>query len=96
MDVSWDFIAQAGILIFGLSGTFLITRKNKWGFVLALAAQPFWFLTAYLNDQWGVFFNSLVYTSLWIYGLYNWFWKNDAEHGQVLENPIESGEKKVA
>jgi nicotinamide riboside transporter PnuC len=72
---SLDALAQFGILVFGLSAMFLVARKNKWGFVLGLLTQPFWFTTAFLNEQWGVFLNSIVYTGIWVYGIYNWFWK---------------------
>jgi hypothetical protein len=68
-----DTISQYAIPILTLSGMFLIARKVKWGFVLALLSQPFWFFTAYAHDQWGVFFNTVIYTGVLIYGAYNWF-----------------------
>lgn len=71
-----DTIAQIGIAVFGLTAIILVAKKNKWGFVLGLLSQPFFLLTSYLNKQWGVFFLSLVYTGTWIYGIYEWFFKN--------------------
>ncbi|MEI6499255.1 MAG: nicotinamide mononucleotide transporter [bacterium] len=68
-----DTIVQIFLGIFGISATFLIARKNKWGFVIGLLAQPFWFITSYTHDQWGIFAISIAYTISWIYGLYEWF-----------------------
>jgi len=70
----WDTIAQVGIATLGIAAIILVARKNKWGFALGLASQPFWFITAYLNKQWGVFLVSVVYTCSWAYGVYKWFY----------------------
>jgi nicotinamide riboside transporter PnuC len=70
-----DVIAQIGISVLGITAIILVSRKNKWGFVFGLLSQPFWFTTAYLNSQWGVFFLSLIYTGSWAYGIWEWFFK---------------------
>jgi len=69
----WETISQIAIAILGTLSIILIARKNKWGLVLGLAAQPFWFITTYVNHQWGSFAVSFVYTVSWIYGIWNWF-----------------------
>jgi len=69
----WEIISQIAIFIFGVASIILVARKNKWGFVLGLLTQPFWFVTSFLNEQWGIFFLSFVYTISWIYGVYKWF-----------------------
>lgn len=71
-----DYISQGAVFIFGTTAIILVAKKNKWGFVAGLLSQPFWFITAYINGQWGVFFVSIIYTVSWIYGVYNWFFKN--------------------
>jgi hypothetical protein len=71
-----DQISQFFIFIFGITSIILVARKNKWGFVFGALAQPFWFLTAFLNEQWGVFFVSFAYAASWIYGIYEWFFKD--------------------
>ncbi len=73
----WDTIAQVGIATLGIAAIILVARKNKWGFALGLASQPFWFITAYLNKQWGVFFISIVYAGSWMYGIHKWFFKDN-------------------
>lgn len=74
--MNFDLISQIGIFIFGVLAIILVARKNKWGFVFGFMSQPFWFITSYLNHQWGVFLVSFVYAGSWIYGIYEWFFKN--------------------
>jgi len=73
--VAFENISQIGISIFGVLAIILVSRKNKWGFVCGLASQPFWYITAYLNHQWGIMFLNVIYTGSWIYGIYQWFYK---------------------
>lgn len=74
-----DIISQTGIFIFGVLAIILIARKNKWGFVFGLISQPFWYITAYVNHQWGIMLLNFIYTGSWAYGLYNWFWGGEVE-----------------
>lgn len=71
-----DLISQIGIAIFGVTAIILVAKKNKWGFVLGLISQPFWYITSFINKQWGVFFVSIIYTFSWALGIYEWFFKN--------------------
>lgn len=75
-----DIIAQTAITIFGIVSIILVARKNKWGFVLALVAQPFWHITSYIHQQWGVFFVAIIYTCTWAYGVYEWFFKKSKKN----------------
>jgi nicotinamide riboside transporter PnuC len=70
-----DIIVQIAIFILGASAIILVARKNKWGFVIGLLSQPFWFITSYQNQQWGIFLVGIIYTISWIYGIYEWFYK---------------------
>ena len=70
-----DITSQIAIFVFGVTSLILITKKNKWGFVIALFGQPFYFYTSYANKQWGLFLVTLVYTFIWAYGAYEWFSK---------------------
>ncbi len=72
----FDNICQVAIFILGAGAIILVAKKNKWGFVVGLLSQPFWYITAYVNEQWGVFFVSFVYTATWIFGIYEWFFKD--------------------
>jgi len=70
-----DSISQIGIFFLGITSVVLVARKNKWGFVAGLLAQPFWFYTSYVNEQWGIFLASFAYAASWTYGVYEWFCK---------------------
>ncbi|MBI2589542.1 nicotinamide mononucleotide transporter [Candidatus Berkelbacteria bacterium] len=70
-----ETIAQLAIFGFGISSIVLVARKNKWGFVFGLLTQPFWIYTAFINEQWGIFFVSFAYAASWSYGVYQWFYK---------------------
>jgi len=76
----WDTISQVAIAIFGVTAIILVAKKNKWGFVFGLLSQPFWFITSFINKQWGVFFVSIVYACSWLYGVYEWFFKSKKSH----------------
>ncbi|MDD4902522.1 MAG: nicotinamide mononucleotide transporter [Patescibacteria group bacterium] len=72
----WDNISQAVIFVFGVLSIFLVAKKNKWGFVCGLLTQPFWFITTFINHQWPIFFLNFLYTATWIFGVYEWFYKD--------------------
>lgn len=72
-----DTISQIVIFVFGALSIILVGRKNRWGFVLALLAQPFWFYTAYKHRQWGILAANFVYAVSWLYGFYQWFIKKE-------------------
>lgn len=84
-----DTASQYAIPVLTLGGMFLIARKVKWGFVLALLSQPFWLLTSYIHDQWGVFLNTTLFTCVLLYGIRNWFFGKGAQ----VRNPIDKAEK---
>ncbi len=72
-----DLITQVAIFVLGVGAIVLIARKNKWGFVVGLCSQLFWLISAIRSEQWGVFAPSVVYLFTWIYGIYEWFYKEE-------------------
>jgi len=66
-------ISQIAIFIMGVFSIFLISNKNKWGFVVGLLSEPFWFYTSIHNKQWGLFAITVVYLFVWSWGIYKWF-----------------------
>jgi hypothetical protein len=78
-------ISQIGIVLFGVASSFLIAKKNKWGFVLALLAQPFWLIAGILDSSWGILIMTLVYTACSTFGIYTWFFKDMFEYSWVRE-----------
>ena len=66
------------IFVLGAGGILLLAMNNKyskWGMVLGLIAQPFWYMHAYMTGSWGFFAENIVYTAFYIFGVYNWFKK---------------------
>lgn len=76
-NIMLDVICQIVISITGVTALFLMAKGNRWGFVVGLISQPFWFITTYQHQQWGIFGISFVYTANWIYGIYNWFFNKN-------------------
>lgn len=71
-----DMLSQLGIFVFGAAAIYLVSRIDKWkrwGYVLGLLSQPFWFYTSYVNEQWGVFAVSFWYAFSWGNGVYNYW-----------------------
>ena len=75
----FETISQIAIFILSATAIILVAKKNKWGFVAGLLSQPFWFYTSYQNKQWGIFLMNFIYLSSWIFGIYNWFFKDKEE-----------------
>lgn len=68
-------IAQIGIGVFGMTAVMLLPCKDekirRWGYVLGVCAQPFWFYETYTKEQWGIFFLSIFYSINWLRGVWN-------------------------
>jgi nicotinamide riboside transporter PnuC len=79
IEISLDFISNVGVALLGITAVILIAKKNKWGLVFGLASQPFWLITSYINEQWGVLILTVVYIFTWSYGIYEWF-SNDKKN----------------
>lgn len=52
-----EFASQSAIFI-GPVGAMLLGGGSRWGFVIGLAIQPFWFYTSLRHRQWGIFIAS--------------------------------------
>jgi hypothetical protein len=48
----------------------LLGVGSRWGFVIGLATQPFWFYTSFRHRQWGIFIASIFYAVGWAIGVY--------------------------
>ncbi len=68
-------IVQAAIFVFGMSAIWLANdprpRMRRWGCVMGLIAQPFWYYFAFTTDAWGVFFSSFFYSYAWARGFWH-------------------------
>lgn len=66
-------IAQITIFLLSTCSVWLLSAPapGMWGYILGLASQPFWLYASARARQWGVFALSLVYTVLWLRGIFN-------------------------
>ena len=73
-----EVIAQWGAAICGCTAMACISTKgrlHRWGYIIGLLGQPFWFITTLNHKQWGIFILSAIYTLSYINGIRNWFGK---------------------
>jgi hypothetical protein len=72
---------QIGIVLFGMTAVWLVNDHRpevaRWGPVLGLISQPFWYWTSLAHHQWGIAVCSLVYTWSWYRGVRNKWRKTD-------------------
>ena len=72
------FIQTIILLLTSLS-VYLISLNNnkvKYGFLIGLLVQPFWFYETYKNNMWGMFFLSFFYSYSYWNGYRNQINKN--------------------
>ena len=72
-----DF-SQIMIFIFGCSAIWLVARKEewkRWGYIVGLIGQPFWFYVTIKTEQWGMVGLTVFYTYSWITGIWNYWIK---------------------
>lgn len=63
---------QFGIALFGVTAIFLSQareeRHRRYASIFGLLGQPFWFYSAWLAGQWGVFALCFLYSFAWARG----------------------------
>jgi hypothetical protein len=72
------YITQFFIFIFSASAIWFVGRTEKWskyGYVLGLLSQPFWFYSTITQKQYGMLCLTIFYTYSWGQGFYNHFIK---------------------
>jgi nicotinamide riboside transporter PnuC len=69
------------LFLFSSISIWFISRREKWkrwGYIIGLCGQPFWFYSAFTTKQYGIVLLSVFYTYSWIQGIYNyWIKKNE-------------------
>lgn len=69
-----DTMTQLGILALSGTGIWLVGRPEpwrRWGYILGLSAQPFWFYMSCTPEMWGVAVLTLFCSYGWAQGV--WF-----------------------
>ena len=87
--------SQVGIMLFGCSAVWLVGQKGKlqrWGYIVGLCSQPFWFFSTWQAQQWGIFALCFWYTYAWGQGAYN-HWGNSIEEKDMFLKNVEKKNK---
>lgn len=70
-------IEQLGILLTGLLAITLTQLRaekwRRWACVVGMAGQPFWFVSAWKAQQWGVLVAVAGYTVAWGIGIWTYW-----------------------
>jgi len=77
-----DIFTQIMIFILGVPALWLLGRPEKWsryGFILGLLAQPFWYYQTLCNKQYMILALNIIYTFSWCQGIYFKFIKNESK-----------------
>ena len=77
-------IAFTGVIAVWLSQTERPDLR-KYACLFGLAGQPFWFYTAYIHEQWGIFFMSFLYAWAWFRGLRTYWLKKPVDEGETSD-----------
>jgi nicotinamide riboside transporter PnuC len=64
----------------GVTGLYLVTRRNWRGYVLGVGVQALWIVYAVVTTQWGFIASALVYGAVNMIGLVGWRKAERAEH----------------
>lgn len=56
----------------GISGTFLIGRKNIWGWVVLFFNETLWLVYATQTKQYGFYLGSIAYMTVYIKSHFHW------------------------
>ena len=82
-----EIVSQVMIIVFGLLTPCLTAIKSRWTPVVILAAQPFWFVTAFVHCQWGVFALTLYYTIVWARSFASWWYPKKVQEFESEKAP---------
>ena len=66
-------------MIFGFCGAWMITNKNKWGFVLLIVSLCLAMATAVIADQYGFIVANIINIAIALRGFYKWTKEAEAE-----------------
>ena len=67
-----DAALQVAIAVFSMAAIYLISTDgplHRWGFVVGLLGQPFWFAATWRARQWGMLLLTIFYTGAFAQGI---------------------------
>ena len=79
-------IIQICIFILSISALIMLQKGIPGGNLVGLYSQIFWLYSTMVNEQWGMFAASVVYTIVWLVGIYNWLYVKPVLFGPIPES----------
>lgn len=74
MLITPEIICQTVIIVAGAFAAWLSQdpkfKLRRWSSLAGLIAQPFWFYSTFVNEQWGMFAVSFIFTAAYVRGFY--------------------------
>jgi len=67
-----EIVSQCAIFV-GAMAVVALGGGSRWGFVLGLSVQPFWYYTSIRHRQWGIVAAGALYGCGWVLGVYRNF-----------------------
>ncbi len=71
-----DGALQVVIAVLSIAAAYLVASDGpmqRWGYVVGLLSQPFWFITTWRTRQYGILIVAIFYTGAWVQGIANRF-----------------------
>ena len=83
-------IAQGAILILSAAGIWILSWRgtSRWGWIVGLAAQPFWLWVTFSAGQWLLFVNAVVWSGAFAHGLIKHWNAADPTPAKELEDAL--------
>ncbi len=75
-------LCQFALVLLGALTIYLLSSGGKlirWGFIVGLLSEPFWFYTVIQNRQWGMALLTVWYTIMYIRGIYKFRGTNNGK-----------------
>jgi len=72
-------ISQSFLFVFSGMAIWMVSGKKpwkRWGYLVGLMGQPFWFYAAIVSEQWGILLLTCWYTYAWSRGVWNYIIKD--------------------
>lgn len=88
-----SLVCQFAIMLCGASSVWLMSRREhwrRWGYIIGLVAQPFWFIETISKGQYLIALISCWYTYSWAMGVWN-YWIKSQEQAPVIEGASSPG-----
>ena len=80
-----DLMSQIAVFVFGVGAVLVVGMRRpsirRWGYVLGLCSQPFWYYTFIAHEQYILVLCAIAYTVSWAVGFRNYWLLKESPNG---------------